>query len=310
MIKNRFDNKVKISPLIDIAWDTHLKCVEVLVNGEPVRILLTTKWVMRNEFNARKNEIENWVKHGYDSTLIESDLALEILAALARASDSDAKQIFDHELKRQTQIGNSGTLIHILLAYHRLLDTETACSVFRKLHVRDQAHVWYEIGHKLDAEKHRQIFDIYFPNRYPIQFEINEHIMVAWDAVHDEVDDLVDREHVFDCILCLVAHSEDKEGKSIEEQAEHTYIDEIDHNEMCAFGPKELVSAHASNVQTWVKNDYNPELLYSKIAVPLLKALARVGDVKAKEMLDHYIEYQDNLGSSWRFDNAGANKTK
>ena len=50
MIKNRFDNQVTISQLIDIAWDSQLECVEVLVNGEPVQSpLFNHKWEIKDE---------------------------------------------------------------------------------------------------------------------------------------------------------------------------------------------------------------------------------------------------------------------
>ena len=40
---------------------------------------------------------------------------------------------------------------------------------------------------------------------------------------------------------------------------------------------------HCSNIQAWVENDYDTRILHSKLAFPLLKTLASVGDPKAKK---------------------------
>jgi tetratricopeptide (TPR) repeat protein len=49
---------------------------------------------------------------------------------------------------------------------------------------------------------------------------------------------------------------------------------------------KEEVLAHASNIQAWAEHDYDTRLLHSNIAFPLLKALAKAGDAKAKRVLN------------------------
>ena len=46
---------------------------------------------------------------------------------------------------------------------------------------------------------------------------------------------------------------------------------------------------HCSNLQVWVENDYNPNLLHSSIALPLLKKLTEVGDHKAKFVFEDEI---------------------
>jgi hypothetical protein len=47
---------------------------------------------------------------------------------------------------------------------------------------------------------------------------------------------------------------------------------------------------HCSNLQVWVENDYNTNILHSNLAFPLLKKLKEVGDPLAKQ------RYKDELG--------------
>jgi hypothetical protein len=58
--------------------------------------------------------------------------------------------------------------------------------------------------------------------------------------------------------------------------------------------PKQEFIAHCSNMQAWVENDYNTQILHRTIAFPLLKKLVEVGDLKAKraykEELAHRLE--------------------
>ena len=58
--------------------------------------------------------------------------------------------------------------------------------------------------------------------------------------------------------------------------------------------PKQEFIAHCSNMQAWVENDYNTQILHRTIAFPLLKKLVQVGDPKAKraykEELAHRLE--------------------
>ncbi len=46
--------------------------------------------------------------------------------------------------------------------------------------------------------------------------------------------------------------------------------------------PEEEFRGHCSNLQVWVENDYNPRLLHSDLAFPLLKKLTDAGDPLAK----------------------------
>ncbi|MFW9876616.1 MAG: hypothetical protein ACFFG0_26270 [Candidatus Thorarchaeota archaeon] len=53
---------------------------------------------------------------------------------------------------------------------------------------------------------------------------------------------------------------------------------------------------HCSNIQTWVENNYNTDLLEMKIAFPLLKALSDAGDKRARIRLNEEVIRRFNEG--------------
>lgn len=54
--------------------------------------------------------------------------------------------------------------------------------------------------------------------------------------------------------------------------------------------PDQVFWAHCSNLQAWAENDYNPNLLHSNLAFPLLKKLSDAGDKKANDQLMSELE--------------------
>ena len=56
--------------------------------------------------------------------------------------------------------------------------------------------------------------------------------------------------------------------------------------------PKQEFIAHCSNMQAWVENDYNTQILHRTIAFPLLKKLVEVGDPKAKRAYKEELAYR------------------
>ena len=54
--------------------------------------------------------------------------------------------------------------------------------------------------------------------------------------------------------------------------------------------PEEELLAHASNLQAWVENDYNIDVIDSRIAFPILKELDRIGDKKARNAIVFHVE--------------------
>ncbi len=53
---------------------------------------------------------------------------------------------------------------------------------------------------------------------------------------------------------------------------------------------------HCSNIQAWIENDYNTCILHSNIAFPLLKALIKAGDPKAKKVFKEEIAKRMSSG--------------
>ena len=53
--------------------------------------------------------------------------------------------------------------------------------------------------------------------------------------------------------------------------------------------PKQEFIGHCSNIQAWVENDYNVNILHSKLSFSLLSALSFYGNSKAKIMLKEEI---------------------
>lgn len=56
--------------------------------------------------------------------------------------------------------------------------------------------------------------------------------------------------------------------------------------------PKEEFRAHCSNLQAWVENNYNTQILHRNIAFPLLRALVKAGDPQAKNNFKNELAYR------------------
>lgn len=55
---------------------------------------------------------------------------------------------------------------------------------------------------------------------------------------------------------------------------------------------KEEFRGHCSNLQAWVENDYNTQILHRTLAFPILKELVRVGDPKAIRAFKDELAYR------------------
>lgn len=53
--------------------------------------------------------------------------------------------------------------------------------------------------------------------------------------------------------------------------------------------PEDEFWGHCSNIQAWVENNYNTDLLHTDLSFPLLRELAKIGDSVAKEVLKEEI---------------------
>ena len=62
--------------------------------------------------------------------------------------------------------------------------------------------------------------------------------------------------------------------------------------------PEEEFRAHCSNLQVWAENDYDPRLLHSNLAFPLLKKLTEAGDSTAQKVFKSEIANKFTAGHS------------
>lgn len=109
-----------------------------------------------------------------------------------------------------------------------------------------------------------------------LTYKINDHIELRLEAKKTNI--YVNGSEFIQCAYLLldlpvnqIGHEEalieniDEAGKKYSRKMEH------DHTILT---PEQEFWGHCSNLQVWVENDYNPNLLHSNLAVPLLKELA------------------------------------
>lgn len=79
-------------------------------------------------------------------------------------------------------------------------------------------------------------------------------------------------------------------------QDKFMYLEEKD---ISSFGiiPETEFLVHCSNLQVWVENNYNADLLESRLAFPLLKRLTEAGDIEAKKAFKEEIARRYGDGS-------------
>ncbi|MFW9989699.1 MAG: tetratricopeptide repeat protein [Candidatus Odinarchaeota archaeon] len=79
--------------------------------------------------------------------------------------------------------------------------------------------------------------------------------------------------------------------ESIDEAAERLNSDlEFQSKNKIKISPETEFWAHCSNLQVWTEYNYNPRLLHSNLAFPLLNALTDAGDPIAKEVFKQEIK--------------------
>jgi hypothetical protein len=88
-----------------------------------------------------------------------------------------------------------------------------------------------------------------------------------------------------------------EEIESIDE-AKAIYDSSMEHKKASEYNitPEEEFVAHTSNLQAWIENDYNPNLLHSNLSIPLLRTLIKSGDKKALIVLKEYLlqKFEEN----------------
>lgn len=86
----------------------------------------------------------------------------------------------------------------------------------------------------------------------------------------------------------------DRAAKSLGKQLEMAENPEKD----LGLSPEDEFQGHCSNLQAWAESGYEPKLLHSNLAFPLLKRLADVGDPLAKKVFKQEIAKKFETGAA------------
>ncbi len=87
-----------------------------------------------------------------------------------------------------------------------------------------------------------------------------------------------------------------QEIKSIDDAAENLDAS-MEYENSDIIDPEEEFWGHCSNLQAWVENSYNTDLLHRSLAFPLLKALSEEGDMLAKQKIKEEIVRRYKYGN-------------
>lgn len=149
-------------------------------------------------------------------------------------------------------------------------------------------------------EKIKKAIDEY-ENSFENVYILNEYLKLKYEdgATHIYVDDDYFRQCAY---LLLNIPGEDIEDyddiKSIDDAENrlshefHGLYDIKRKKEEYGIDPKQEFEAHCSNMQAWVENDYNTQILHRNLAFPLLRKLVEVGDQKAKRAYKEELAYR------------------
>lgn len=116
-------------------------------------------------------------------------------------------------------------------------------------------------------------------------FRINEYLELR--LIHDETIIFVKGEKFLQCKSLMINISPEEipeydEINSIDEAEQLNIIKNPHGTYKFNITPEEEFWGHCSNLQAWHENNYDPRLLHSNLALPLLKELTKAGDPRAK----------------------------
>ncbi len=140
-----------------------------------------------------------------------------------------------------------------------------------------------------------------YENSYENVFVLNDYLKLKYENGSTGI--YVNDDYFRQCTYLLLNLPKDEieefdEVKSIDD-AEYKLSHELHgfHNKdkkekEYGIDPKQEFIAHCSNMQAWVENDYNTQILHRTIAFPLLRKLVEVGDLKAKKAYKEELAYR------------------
>ena len=139
-----------------------------------------------------------------------------------------------------------------------------------------------------------------FESSYENIYVLNKYLTLKYE--HGETEIFINDEYFRQCTYLLLNIPEDQvedydDIKSIDD-AERRLSHELEgrssnvYKEDYGIDHKQEFMAHCSNLQAWVENDYNTQILHRTLAFPLLKKLTEVGDPKAKRVYKDELAYR------------------
>ena len=139
------------------------------------------------------------------------------------------------------------------------------------------------------------IFLIYYisekKERPKKEYQINDYLTLKLENKATTI--YVDGKQFIQCKFLLITIPSDKvrdfdDIESIDEAAERLNHD-LEFQNKIKIPPETEFWAHCSNLQVWAEYNYNPRLLHSNLAYPLLEAITDAGDPIAKEVFKREI---------------------
>ncbi|KKM73097.1 hypothetical protein LCGC14_1413870 [marine sediment metagenome] len=128
------------------------------------------------------------------------------------------------------------------------------------------------------------------------EFKVDKHITLRLTGIkHKKTIIIVDDEEFMQCKYLLIVNPQEKrnlkEIRSIDEAGELLSGElerELKPGDL-GITPDEEFWGHCSNLQAWVENDYNINIIHTNLAFPLLKKIAEKGSKKAREKLREVV---------------------
>jgi len=129
------------------------------------------------------------------------------------------------------------------------------------------------------------------------EFIVNNHLTLKLEESKTKI--LVDNEEFLICKTAILNIPKNKTSdiESIDNLIEISSIIEEEDLGEYKISPLMEFWAHSSNLYVWAENDYNSDLLDSRLSFPLLKRLAEVGDITAKRVFKEEIARRYTHGS-------------
>lgn len=137
-----------------------------------------------------------------------------------------------------------------------------------------------------------------FENRLENVYVLNKYLKLKYENGKTSI--YIDNDYFHQCTYLLLNIPEDDieefdDIKSIDDaegKLSHELHGHSNRKKNYGIDPKQEFIAHCSNMQAWVENDYNTQILHRTLAFPILKKLVEVGDPKAKRVFKEEIAYR------------------